>query len=283
VRRARIGSVCRIDGCGRQRVARERCNRHYKQWRKSGCVTPRPRRVHGESGRTVEYFLWNNMSRAPEGRCESWVNFDTFITDMGRRPAGSRLLRMETSEPFGPNNCFWSSNKVVHGITTRLRQSEAKRKRIVVNRQTLFKCGGGCGEFLPKSSFYSSKKNVNGIRSLCKTCHRSVVLKTRDPQLTRENNRRHEARRRSWKMGTEPTLMRVQEIELERLWGGRCLQCGSDEKLTWDHVVPLSRGGQHSLMNLQRLCRQCNARKATRVVDYRCADQVGWAIRMETV
>lgn len=55
---------------------------------------------------------------------------------------------------------------------------------------------------------------------------------------------------------------------LER-FGQRCLRCGSTDDLTKDHVVPLSKGGAHSIDNLQPLCRSCNSWKHTRGIDFR--------------
>lgn len=51
-----------------------------------------------------------------------------------------------------------------------------------------------------------------------------------------------------------------------------CLKCGRKEpeiKLTIDHVIPLSRGGNSSPENIQPLCGKCNCEKHTKVVDFR--------------
>lgn len=48
--------------------------------------------------------------------------------------------------------------------------------------------------------------------------------------------------------------------------GGRCYYCGSVKPLTMDHVVPVSRGGQHSIGNLLPACGPCNATKHHRTI-----------------
>ena len=46
---------------------------------------------------------------------------------------------------------------------------------------------------------------------------------------------------------------------------GRCVQCGSNERLEFDHVIPLSRGGSSTERNLQLLCEFCNRSKSDKI------------------
>jgi 5-methylcytosine-specific restriction endonuclease McrA len=71
--------------------------------------------------------------------------------------------------------------------------------------------------------------------------------------------------------------------ELERLWGSFCLKCGALDALTWDHVLPLSKGGAHSIDNLQRLCSPCNEIKQAGFADYRSGAQKAWALTFQRV
>jgi hypothetical protein len=43
--------------------------------------------------------------------------------------------------------------------------------------------------------------------------------------------------------------------------GGRCVKCGSNERLEFDHVIPVSLGGANTARNLQLLCETCNRSK----------------------
>lgn len=43
--------------------------------------------------------------------------------------------------------------------------------------------------------------------------------------------------------------------------GGRCVQCGSNERLEFDHIIPWADGGSDTARNLQLLCETCNRRK----------------------
>ena len=46
-------------------------------------------------------------------------------------------------------------------------------------------------------------------------------------------------------------------------YGGKCIYCGSSERIEAEHRIPLARGGTNFASNLIPACRTCNARKAT--------------------
>lgn len=47
---------------------------------------------------------------------------------------------------------------------------------------------------------------------------------------------------------------------------GRCAKCGSQAKLEYDHIIPVSKGGSNAERNIQLLCEHCNRIKSANIV-----------------
>lgn len=52
-------------------------------------------------------------------------------------------------------------------------------------------------------------------------------------------------------------------------YGARCANCGAQDNLVLDHVVPIAKGGRSHYDNLQLLCAECNRVKGKLVIDCR--------------
>lgn len=77
----------------------------------------------------------------------------------------------------------------------------------------------------------------------------------------------HQAKRRSLIRGaTISDFTLVDWIELLEDAGYVCTYCGSTSKLTMDHIVPLSKGGNHTKGNITPACQPCNSRKKDSVL-----------------
>lgn len=46
---------------------------------------------------------------------------------------------------------------------------------------------------------------------------------------------------------------------------GRCTDCDSKEKLEYDHIIPLAKGGSNTERNIQLLCERCNRFKGASI------------------
>jgi 5-methylcytosine-specific restriction endonuclease McrA len=85
----------------------------------------------------------------------------------------------------------------------------------------------------------------------------------------RQSERERSRRYRDRGGGQIPGWLRRQVFERDEY---RCVDCGAEDDLQCDHVMPVSRGGDTTFDNLQTLCCPCNARKRDRV---RKADKRG--------
>lgn len=98
-----------------ERVALILCERHSMA-----------REIHGHRGgkRTPTYNSWRKMRERvlnPHqdgyelygGRgiriCRRWSSFKAFLTDMGERPAGKTLDRINPEGNYEPGNCRWAT------------------------------------------------------------------------------------------------------------------------------------------------------------------------------
>ena len=46
---------------------------------------------------------------------------------------------------------------------------------------------------------------------------------------------------------------------------GKCVNCGSHEKLEFDHIIPVEKGGSSTERNIQLLCEPCNRKKSNQI------------------
>lgn len=149
-----------------------------------------------------------------------------------------------------------------------------------------------CKQVKERSEFSSNKICADGIRNHCKECvaatvnswykrnkskHKALVnnwmarmRKERPEHLSALNfigaQRRRERRYRN---GESTYIKPSTVIEVYEKCEHKCLACGSTEKLTLDHIVPVYLGGLTSPDNPQVLCAPCNSSKGIKIIDYR--------------
>ena len=81
-----------------------------------------------------------------------------------------------------------------------------------------------------------------------------------------------QGKRRAMKNSSFGIITIAEWEDLKQKYKYRCLSCGKYEpeiSLTQDHIIPLSRGGGNTIDNIQPLCKSCNSKKYTDIVDFR--------------
>lgn len=142
--RSRDYLSCRCCDCGAVHAVRRDAVEHGLS---TCCVKCRGKfhRTHGRTG-TPEWRSWNSMLRrcttpgwsgyvkyGARGItvCERWrASFEAFLADMGPRPAGTTLDRINNAGNYEPGNCRWATLK------TQARNTRSNR-RITANGETL--------------------------------------------------------------------------------------------------------------------------------------------------
>lgn len=125
--------------------------------------------------------------------------------------------------------------------------------------------------------------NIDRLREL------SIANQKKNMLSKRENGRKWARKNKlylSLKRGARRTLAKRGDLT-KQAWialvdfaNGACLCCGSKYKIEHDHIVPVSRGGEHSILNSQPLCKSCNSRKSDKFIDYRSKEFIDFAMRL---
>jgi len=61
-------------------------------------------------------------------------------------------------------------------------------------------------------------------------------------------------------------IYKIATKELIKIYQSECTYCFSKNDIEADHVIPIARGGQHSIGNLVPACRKCNASKGAKTI-----------------
>lgn len=128
-----------------------------------------------------------------------------------------------------------------------------------------FRVGGVCKECRAGQDRARRASNLDAHRAYAKNYRKNNLEAVR--KLAREGARRRNANLKAAR--SESRVSAKDKLKLVARYGYKCMCCGSEEGITFDHVLPISKGGPDVVDNIQLLCGPCNSSKHTKVIDYR--------------
>jgi len=134
---------------------------------------------------------------------------------------------------------------------------------------------------IDKLSEYGRKWHLNNKEKHNATARIRMNKWAKDNPERHRNHARHYRARSHKALGSHTV---EQWTKMLSFFCGFCPCCGKEEKLTLDHIRPLSKGGTNYIDNAQPLCKVCNSTKGNNaIVDYRPLLVRAWAYSQATL
>lgn len=162
--------------------------------------------------------------------------------------AKSRQLRIENLERY---KSYQIKNRLKHPETQKFNNKKwaannPERRKQINN------------EWAKNNRHYLAQRMVE-YRKRKPTKHQEWVKA--NPEVARNNWQRRRAVEKN-----APTFF-ITKKELLRLYASPCFYCGlKTDSMHMDHVMPISRGGRHSIGNLVPACAKCNISKKDKLL-----------------
>jgi len=129
------------------------------------------------------------------------------------------------------------------------------------SRRASWKCLCDCGA----TAVFTGNRLVTGDATSCGR-HQVEAVTTHGMSYTKEYSRAQTHKHLAIKRGATPVYISPTALRSHMSsFGDKCYYCGGKYEQI-DHIVPLSKGGAHSLDNLAPACAKCNRNKSAKLL-----------------
>jgi 5-methylcytosine-specific restriction endonuclease McrA len=249
--------TCAINGCDKTPFCRIWCSGHYHRWQRYGSpFPPEPKPCL----QCREVFTPKRVdTRYCSDKCMDRAKVEN---------ARAQYAQMKRAYYIANLSDISVKQKKYYG-TNRARIRLLQRKHYLDNRDSIleyqraYRIKNAAAIAEQRKAFYY--ENIDAVRAY-RVAHKEAIAASvaawskRNPTARRENESRRRVRR------IENGVFVLSPRDLRGLNDAQvCAHCATDFSARnpkhVDHVIPIAKGGRHSIGNLQALCSNCNTSK----------------------
>ena len=251
--------TCTIDECGRKTKARGLCGKHYQAWRTANGLVGPAQRVGCSIDGCTSLVRAKGLCGAHYRRVQS--HGDPYI----KHPPPQNQPRTIGCKADGCNSKHFAKGYCrIHYQ----RRYHAEHRDEILAKMAARRAMPGTAELARQHAREWREANPEKVKKANKVWRDANRERLKEKRRAYRDGNRETIRalnngRKALLRGVEPRdLSSKQWLAIVAAYRGMCVYCGiKPERITMDHIVPLSVGGGHTAANVAPACGPCNSKK----------------------